>query len=1310
MMTSNKKTSDDDAMEVDIETELAQVAHSTPSVLKVSPVSRKSNVAPSKRNAANDDDEFDHLSDDEEGGIRVGDIYIPPAPKPTLSTENTGPRLIITKIVNHNFKSYAGTQVLGPFHKSFTAIIGPNGSGKSNVIDSMLFVFGYRASKIRSKKISVLLHSSNKFPHINSATVEVHFVQITDMEGENEYEILPNTELVVARSAFKDNSSFYMLNGKRVHFKEVAKVLKSHGIDLVHNRFLILQGEVEQIAMMKAKAQNEHETGMLEYLEDIVGTSRFKEPIEKLSVHVEDLSEARKEKLNRVRLVEAEKQKLEGPMKEAMEQLNILNNFTRAKNTLLQKYIHSTNKKVQLTLADKEKYQDSLKELDDNMTEVRSEKDEKNKFLTEKNKKYENLEKRKEELNDTFRKMKSKDVTLQTNTTEMSKRKKNIEGVLEQEKGKLINFEQIPEKSRRDIEECKQLMEKLSEEKETQEEDLKEFMKTMSSETKGLQEHKDKEQSRLIELTKIRDETKKNFKLAESELKIYMSTEESEKEKLADYKKSLEDAIYEVQDNKTKFNDITKILPKKEIALKEAKTTYATLKEDETKLSNKMRNLRNQVEESKNAFSANKHSNMMLDALMNQKRTGAIPGIFGRLGDLGAIDQKYDVAISTCCPTLDNLVVDTASTAQKCIEFLKANNLGRATFIAAEKQEHLRQYFNANTSFPENAPRLFDLVRVSDDRIKPVFYYALHDTLVANDIDQASRISFHGKRHRVVTLGGEVFEVVGTISGGGNTVIRGKIGSKVQIDDSVDPAVLQAQERELVSVGEKLNDMRAQIPELEQKISSLTRECSELKFQKDKLAIECKSLEERIPLLKTQIKEQTDKVKNCAVDLKHKSSMEKKTKDLELYFEKANLDCEKVEKIVNEIHEKIVSAGSGKYKKLQTGIDELVQRIDKVQKEITRLNVAIKTSERNGKKSTEKIDQMEKEISDLEEKLKKIKEEKKELTLDGAKIQKCLEEIEEQLSERNSEFGDLKEEITKLTKQENKLKSDRLEITSNIAKVEKAADDLKSKIPSWKRELASLLLETVDIPGQEPPSPLSQHTPEELDCFKVDELQSKVAIQEERLGDQKPNLQAILEYKAKEESYLQRANELEEITNKRNEARNIHDELRKKRHNEFLAGFNTITAKLKEMYQMITLGGDAELELVDSLDPFTEGIVFSVRPPNKSWKTISNLSGGEKTLSSLALVFALHYYKPTPLYVMDEIDAALDFKNVSIVANYIKERTKNAQFIIISLRYNMFELANRLVGIYKTNDCTKSVTIQNNPGLAVSNEANARST
>ena len=112
---------------------------------------------------------------DEDGGIHVDGIYIPPPPPPALTFDNKGPRLIITHIENLNFKSYYGTQTLGPFHKSFSSIVGPNGSGKSNVIDSMLFVFGYRAQKIRSKKISVLIHDSDNHPDIRSCTVKVFF-------------------------------------------------------------------------------------------------------------------------------------------------------------------------------------------------------------------------------------------------------------------------------------------------------------------------------------------------------------------------------------------------------------------------------------------------------------------------------------------------------------------------------------------------------------------------------------------------------------------------------------------------------------------------------------------------------------------------------------------------------------------------------------------------------------------------------------------------------------------------------------------------------------------------------------------------------------------------------------------------------------------------------------------------------------------------------------------------------------------------------------------------------------------------------
>lgn len=128
----------------------------------------------------------------------------------------------------------------GIFLQRFSAIIGPNGSGKSNVIDSILFVFGYRAQKIRSKKLSVLLHNSARYPNCTSCTVEVHFMQILD-KPDGSLEQIPGSELVIARTAFRDNSSFYTINGKKTKFNEVAKLLSEHGIDLDHNRFLILQ-------------------------------------------------------------------------------------------------------------------------------------------------------------------------------------------------------------------------------------------------------------------------------------------------------------------------------------------------------------------------------------------------------------------------------------------------------------------------------------------------------------------------------------------------------------------------------------------------------------------------------------------------------------------------------------------------------------------------------------------------------------------------------------------------------------------------------------------------------------------------------------------------------------------------------------------------------------------------------------------------------------------------------------------------------------------------------------------------------------
>ncbi|KAM3962224.1 structural maintenance of chromosomes 4-like protein gluon [Aphomia sociella] len=1250
----------------------------------------------SDENIMNDD--IDHISDDEEGGMRIGDIYIPPAPKPALTFDATGPRLLITHIVNENFKSYAGVQTLGPFHKSFTAIIGPNGSGKSNVIDSMLFVFGYRATKIRSKKISVLIHSSSKHPNITSGSVAVHFCQIIDGEGED-YTVVPNSEIVVSRTAFKDNSSYYNLNGRRVQFKEVAKMLRSHGIDLDHNRFLILQGEVEQIAMMKPKAQTEHESGMLEYLEDIIGTSRYKEPIEKLSVKVEEYTEMRKEKLNRVRLVEQEKQKLEQPMREAVEQMNLTNTALRTRNMLLQKYIHETDKIIETKEKEMAEVKENLSQIDEKLNKLKEELQEKTAVLKSGTQKYDKLQKQKEEIAEKLQSCKKKTVAVIADTTQSNKKKKNLEQLLEQEKGKLIDLELIPEKNKREIEDCEKLLSKHKENKKHAEEELQTVMAGVRSKTQGLQETKDKLQAKLMDLKKIVDEANKEFKLAESELKIYVSTEHKETEKLEKMKEAYEKAAKDLEEKKTLQQELVTTVPSNEKQLQDLQSQLQSLKSEESTISKEARALRAQLEESRQAMSANKSRGRVLDSLMKEKKSGRLTGIFGRLGDLGGIDAKYDVAISTCCGALDNIVVGNVEAAQACLEHLKRHDVGRATFIALDKQEHLRQAMKPAHNYPENVPRLFDLVKVKDERVLPAFYFALRDTLVANDLEQASRIAYGHTRYRVVTLKGDVIEIAGTMSGGGKTTMRGRMSSAVQQDTSEqDPKVLQASEKKLATLDQRLTELRSEQVNLEDSMVSIQRSAREGKTTLNKLNIELKSLTEQVPVLKNQIKQQENKAASSKVDEKQKAKLEAAVAAAQEKLDKAKYDAGEVEKEVHGVDAQITAVAGGKVKDLQKNVDDLTKKIDKVSTEITKLKVAINTSIRNAKKSKDKINQMEGDQKETEKTLENLSNQKKELSLETSRLQKELEELDEQISEGSGEFSELKQEISKLQSKENKTKSERLEANNAVTKVEKSIQDCRSKTPMWEKELTTLKLEDPGldgVPGIERPAPLERHTAEELEEIAVDELRNRLAAQKSRLGDAKPNIQAIQDYRTKEELYLKRAAELDDITTKRNEMRALYDQLRKKRTTDFLSGFNTITTKLKEMYQMITLGGDAELELVDSLDPFTEGIIFSVRPPNKSWKNISNLSGGEKTLSSLALVFALHYYKPTPLYVMDEIDAALDFKNVSIVANYIKERTKNAQFIIISLRYNMFEVSNRLVGIYKTEDCTQSVTIEN---------------
>jgi structural maintenance of chromosome 4 len=340
-------------------------------------------------------------------------------------------------------------------------------------------------------------------------------------------------------------------------------------------------------------------------------------------------------------------------------------------------------------------------------------------------------------------------------------------------------------------------------------------------------------------------------------------------------------------------------------------------------------------------------------------------------------------------------------------------------------------------------------------------------------------------------------------------------------------------------------------------------------------------------------------------------------------------------------------------------------------------------------------EEAEKEMVSVNKKLEKKKAELEQLVSEATDVFAEFERRKKAFEEHNDSISDLRTQVDEAKVEVAELRREEAKLADEVNKIKKIMDEREARIKENESRLTHIKKEKLQ-------TKIDDEADDSLDIPTVDEnneeydeseIIKQLNVLKQELAASEPDRAAIRAWRERRKVLEERQAELDEVSKKRDETKKRLDELRKKRFEEFMTGFNVISGKLREMYRMITLGGDAELEVIDVLDPFSEGVNFTVRPPGKSWKKIQNLSGGEKTLSSLSLVFALHYYKPTPIYIMDEIDAALDFKNVSIVANYIKERTKNAQFLIVSLRNYMFELADRLVGIYKTDNCTKSVTI-----------------
>ncbi|KAK9135493.1 hypothetical protein Syun_014823 [Stephania yunnanensis] len=1086
------------------------------------------------------------------------------------------PRLFIKEMVLRNFKSYAGEQMVGPFHKSFSAVVGPNGSGKSNVIDAMLFVFGKRAKQMRLNKVSELIHNSNNQQNLDSAGVSVHFEEIIDLDDDG-YEAVPGSSFTITRVAFRDNTSKYYINDRTSNFTEVTKKLKGKGVDLDNNRFLILQGEVEQISLMKPKSQGPHDEGFLEYLEDIIGTNQYVEKIEEACQQLESLNEKRAGVVQMVKLAEKERDGLEDGKNEAEAYM--------LKDLSLFKWREKATK-----LASEDAASHMIQQREKVFSLEEQLKNEREKIL-EHNKTLKELEvvhnknlKRQEELDkdlrtckEQFKEFERQDVKYVEDFKHMTQKIKKLEEKLHKDQSKI-------EDTVKDCEKSTKLIPKLVEE-------IPKLQKLLSDEEVVLEEIKERSKGETekyrSQLSEVRAELepwdkelithKGKLDLACAESKLLQDKHDYGKVAFEDaqqqIKKISDDIKVKTANGKKIQSDIEKL---KHEALAAHQVEQECVKEKESLIPIEQA-ARQKVAELQSVAELERNHGSVLKAILQAKESNAIEGIFGRMGDLGAIDARYDVAISTACHGLDYIVVETTASAQACVELLRRKSLGVATFMILEKQvDHLHK-MKEKVSTPEGVPRLFDLIKVQDERMKLAFFAAIGNTVVAKDLDQATRIAYGGNKEfgRVVTIDGALFEKSGTMSGGGSKPRGGKMGTSIRAT-SVSAEVIASAENELEKTVELLNISRKKIADAVKQYQAAEKSISQLEMELAKSRKEIESLNAQHSYLEKQLESLKAASQPSKDELDRLAELKKIISDEEKELEKLTMGSKKLKEKASELQNKIENAGGELLKNQKSKVNKIQSDIDKTNTDINRHKVQIATGEKMMKKLTKGIEDSKKEKERLLDEKEKMRSNFKAIEEKAIQVKVNYDKAQELIEEHKEVLDGTKQEYNKLKKVMDEMRASEVDADYKLQDVKKLYKEWEMKEKAFKSKLSDIQKELVKHLEQIQKDAVD---PEKLQSTLADETLNEicglkralemVALLEVQLKEMNPNLDSIAEYRRKASLYSERVEELNGVTQERDDIKRQYDELRKRRLDEFMEGFNIISLKLKEMYQLI---------------------------------------------------------------------------------------------------------------------------------------------
>ena len=1164
--------------------------------------------------------------------------------------------MYLKNIEVYGFKSFA-QKINFEFHNGITGIVGPNGSGKSNVGDAVRWVLGEQSAKqLRGGNMQDVIFSGTE----NRKPLSFASVSITLDNSDHKLPVDYN-EVTVARRLYRSGESEYLINGSGCRLKDIQEMFYDTGIGK-EGYSIIGQGQIDKILSGKPEERRE-------LFDEAAGIVKFKRR------KITTLKKLDEERQNLVRVTDI--------LSELTKQLGPLERQSETARIYLAKRDELKELDINLFLLDHQRTGELLNELETKLSQAQQELDEAQSAYEQTKAEYERLEQELEELN-------TKLDALKEEQQENALLKQQYEGQIKVLEEQISSGRQNSEHFRSRLTVLKDDLQKRSEEKEKLTEEraalynrLKETRDNLKKETESLEnivsnvdectQAVEDGKNEIIEILNSRATTKGKAQRFDAMME-QLDIRKAEVSRRILRLKS-EEAILESDREKAQkqYDAVTNVI-------QSTNAECVRLDEEIHQIQEKLKKQNSQMEIGQTAYH---REASRLESLRNiterydgygnsirrvMEQKSREPGIRGVVADIIHVQKDYEVAIETALGgSIQNIVTDNEQTAKRMISFLKKNRYGRATFLPLSNISGRGGLAQKDVLREPGVVGTANTLVEADDEYSELVMYLLGRVLVVDNIDHAIAI---GKKYRhslrMVTIEGESLSPGGSMTGGAfknNSNLLGRRREIEELERSVGILKKELEETQR-AIGEnrsRRNVLRDTIADFQQQLQQQYVEQNTAKMnlaQIQEKEDEIQSSYRRIEREQEELRQQAGEIRQDHSSIARElEDSQKDEKELEVFIETKQKELEEwkaEETEKNHVLEKIRLEESS-----------LEQQNHFLQENISRLENEIEAYHRESEEITENLSRSAEEIHKKEDGIEELKKAVTECTgkeevLDARRI-----EWQEEKEKRSASHKSFFEKRDHLSEKTSLLDKECFRLRSQAEKIE---EQRESQI--------SYMWEEYEIT----PNNALQYRKEELtdrQTIKKDVLRIKDEIR--KLGS--VNVNAIEDYKNLLERHTFLSAQYEDIVKAEETLEGIIQELDEGMRKQFTEKFRDIQREFDKAFKELFGGGKGTLELAEDEDILEAGIRIISQPPGKKLQNMMQLSGGEKALTAIALLFAIQNLKPSPFCLLDEIEAALDDSNVGRFASYLQKLTKNTQFIIITHRRGTMNAADRLYGI-----------------------------